>query len=112
MNKSGAGGRSALIGVAAQDAGELEAIPEGSERESQRQSISMDTWHQYERDRARYEEELAAFEQKQAERDQLMAEHAHIDFTVLDFMPEIRELSYYAKLKKEQKKDDPRYQRT
>lgn len=41
-----------------------------------------------------------------------MAEHSHIDFSVLDFLPEIRELSYYAKLKKEQRKVDPRYQRT
>ena len=80
-----------------------------------RQSISiesMDTWHRYERDRARYEEELVVYEVEKAAYEEKAADHAHIDFTHLDFLPEIRQLSYYLSkdgdLKKELRKNDPR----
>ena len=93
---------------------ELAAIPEVTERDEEvpRESISMDTWHRYQRDQERYEAELAAYEAKKAAYDEKMEEHAHIDFSALTFVPEVRELSYYIELKKAQKKQDPRFKRT
>lgn len=42
----------------------------------------------------------------------MMEEHAHIDFSALEFVPEVKEISYYIELKKQQKKENPRFKRT
>lgn len=55
---------------------------------------------------------MEAYLAKKAEYDQKMEEHAHIDFSALTFVPEVKELSYYIELKKEQKKSNPRFKRT